>query len=229
MNPWAELPDSAPYVLARDAQAVAFFNQRAEERYQIRTAVLPEPYLGNPNARVVLLNLNPGWNPDTDPVNHARPEFIHRNRQNLLHEPSPYPFYLLDPMLLPHRTCWWDKRLAELIRDTSRETVAHGVLCVEYFPYHSKRFKKSGILPSQKYSFDLVLRAIERRALVLLMRSKRLWTAAVPELASYDRFFEANSKQCAYITPNNYVRGTRNGYEEAVAALKQDHQSTGTG
>ena len=194
-NPWTLLPSSAPYILPCDAQAVADFNARAGDRHRLQTSVLPEPYLGNPMAPVVLLNLNPGWNAAHDPINHARPQFIHRNRQNLLHESHPFPFYLLDPDLLPHRTPWWDRRLKQLITATSREVVARGVFCAEYFPYHSKSFKKGALLPSQEYTFDLVRRAIERGAVVLLMRSKRLWLDAVPKLVSYDRLFEANSSQ----------------------------------
>jgi hypothetical protein len=98
--------------------------------------------------------------------------------------------------------------------------VARGVLCAEYFPYHSKSFKKGALLPSQEYTFDLVRRAIERGAVVLLMRSKRLWLDAVPKLVSYDRLFEANSSQCAHVSPNNYCCNGAGGFEEALEALR---------
>src|ERR1700733_2550402 len=112
-NPWKGLPDKAPYVLDADEAIVEAHNAKLEENspYEVHLGVLPEPFLGRQDAPVVLLNLNPGWNEEKDPSNHSRSEFIKRNRENLLHEPSDYPFYLLDPNLRPNRTCWWEKRL----------------------------------------------------------------------------------------------------------------------
>jgi hypothetical protein len=179
---------------------------------------LPEPFLGRPDAAVVLLNLNPGWNEEKDPSNHSRPEFIKRNRDNLLHEPSDYPFYLLNPDLQPNRTVWWEERLGDLIKAVNLKAVAQNVLCVEYFPYHSKKYKKCERLPSQDYSFALVRNAVKRNAIILLMRAKRRWFEAVPELSSYKRRFEPSSFQSAYVSRKNYL--ANDGFEKAVAEIK---------
>ncbi|HEY2826149.1 MAG TPA: hypothetical protein VGJ04_00995 [Pirellulales bacterium] len=221
-NPWNDLPDNAPYVLDSDGAIIEAHNARLEtdSLFKVHLSVLPEPFLGRPDAPVVLLNLNPGWNKDKDPVNHSRPEFIKRNRGNLLHKPSDYPFYLLDPKLRPNRTNWWEERLGSLIQAVGLEAVAQNVLCVEYFPYHSKRYKKCERLPSQDYSFTLARDAVERNAVILLMRGKRRWTNAVPSLSSYNRLFFPSSFQCAYVSPNNYSAGFGAAVKEIRAKAK---------
>jgi hypothetical protein len=206
INPWKDLPEKSPYVLEADKAIIDAHNARLEKGslYEVHLSVLPEPFLGRPDAPVVLLNLNPGWNENKDPPNHSRPEFIKRNRENLLHESNNYPFYLLDPSLRPNRTVWWEKRLGALIESVGLEAVAQNVLCVEYFPYHSKKYKKCERLPSQDYSFALARDAVKRNAVILLMRGKEQWTNAVPSLSSYNQLFFPNSFQCAYVSRNNY-------------------------
>jgi hypothetical protein len=83
-----------------------------------------------------------------------------------------------------------------------------GFLCVEYFPYHSRRFKKPvQNLPSQQYGFHLVHRAIDRGAIIILMRSKRLWLEAVSQLHGYSRLFELRNPQNPAISPRNCPQG----------------------
>ena len=219
-NPWEMLPATAPFVLPHDLDIVGKYNERAKGDSRLQLSVLPEPYLGNPGAPVVLLNLNPGYHPTNDPVNHARPEFIRRNRENLLHASTPHPFYLLDPTLIPHRTQWWDKRLRRLIEATSLASVTNNVLCVEYFPYHSRKSNRCPLLPSQQYSFAMVKIAVSRGATILLMRSSRKWRMAVPELEGYSNLYEANNFQCSYVTRNNYNHDGRDGFDAAVRVIR---------
>ncbi len=58
-------------------------------------------------------------------------------------------------------------------------------------------------MPLPEYSFDLVRRALSRGAWIVLMRSKRLWFAAVPELASYPRLVRIRNAQSPVISPRN--------------------------
>lgn len=60
VNPWISLPASALFVLSRDAEAIEAFNAGASESHAIHLEVIPEPFIGLPDAPVVLLNLNPG-------------------------------------------------------------------------------------------------------------------------------------------------------------------------
>jgi hypothetical protein len=207
-NPWVCLPSAPPYILPEDVELIKEFNLSAKEKYQVRWDISPEPFLGNPNAPVVLLSGNPGYN-DKDPEWHGDPTFATRSRGNLLHRQSDYPFYLLDPTI--KRTAYWEKGLKRLIalsEDSGQRLVANRVLCVEFFPYHSKRFKHGKLrLPSQDYSFGLVKQAVQRNAVILLLRCRKLWFAAVPELSSYPRCYVARSWQNSAISPRNFGDG----------------------
>ena len=156
-NPWVDLPLNAPFILGDEKRAVDEFNFRVEEIYSIRPELIPEPYLGDPNAPVVLLNKNPGFDAREIPFHTTDEAFISASRANLLHQPLEYPFYLLDPTLkgsLGQK--WWMKRLKAPVRVAGIQMVAKKLFCVEYFPYHSIRFKSMGIiLQSQQYSFPL--------------------------------------------------------------------------
>jgi hypothetical protein len=132
-NPWQRLPLQPPYVLPEDAPLIHAFNANANQDAVIYLELIPEPYLGSPDAPVVLLSLNPGFSSD-DPQHHQDPRFAERSRDNLLHRKSEYPFFLLDPAITAPGNRWWTRRLGPLIREYGLETVAQRVLCVEYFP-----------------------------------------------------------------------------------------------
>jgi hypothetical protein len=214
-NPWSRLPTSRPFVLDEDRDAVARFNVSADERVRIHDELLPEPFLGRPEAPVVLLGLNPGFS-EEDLRWHRDASFVGASRRNLVHAHLEYPFYLLDPAHESPGLRWWSRKLAALIVATNRPTVAHAILCVEYFPYHSSRFRHRKLsLSSQRYSFALVEAAIARKALVVLMRGERIWFGAVPALASYERLLRLRNVQNPTVTRNNLP----DGYDGVLAAM----------
>jgi hypothetical protein len=207
MNPWVKLPTSRPFVLGFDRSLVDAFNVRANAREMIDTSLLPEPFLGRPDAPVVLLGLNPGWSPE-DAEWHGKQEFALLCRANLVHEDSRYPFYLLNPILDAPGSRWWSSRLRSLIERVGLETVAQGVLCVEYFPYHSATYgERTPRLQSQDYGFALVRNALERNAVIVVLRNKRRWFAELPELETYHRLFFLRSVQNVSISPKNCPEG----------------------
>jgi hypothetical protein len=203
-NPWGNLPLIPPFVVDADKLAIQAFNAQAKLEHKVHLEVLPEPYLGNPLAPVVILNLNPGFGEETIPFHQRNHYFIDSLRRNLLHMQSGYPFYLLDPQnaASPGYQWWW-KRLRILSEACGQKSVANGVFCVEYFPYASQNFAFKGILESQRYSFHLVRKAIARGAIIVMMRGERFWVSQIPELSNYSNLFYLNSVQSVYITPNN--------------------------
>ena len=56
-NPWAAM-DGPPYLLRMDAGIVNAFNASARDEHVIHCADPPEPFSGDPEAPVILLNLN---------------------------------------------------------------------------------------------------------------------------------------------------------------------------
>ena len=198
----------APYVHVADKLAVAAFNLRASAEHRIHTDVLPEPFLGRKDAPIVLLNLNPGFD------EHAYLTYEDRYtrdvwRKNVLHEPLAYPFYFLDPQFSHAGGArWWKNKLKEPIQIAGERAVANTILCIEYFPYPSRKYKPMpSLVASQQYSFDLANYAIDRNAVIVLMRARRRWEHVVPRLSGYPNLFTLNSGQSGAISRKNCVHG----------------------
>jgi hypothetical protein len=90
-NPWLDLPETKDFVLPRDEKSIQAFNDQAKQEHEIHLELLPEPYLGNPQANIVLLNANPGFSKN-DHVYHSDKDFEKASRDNLYHVSQEYPF-----------------------------------------------------------------------------------------------------------------------------------------
>lgn len=206
-NPWLDLPDAPPYVLPSDEPSVDAFNRRFQgnDLRSLRLDIRPEPYIGSLNAPILLLNLNPGYT-DDDVRLHQHPEGKALWWGNIHQSLDDYPFYMLDPRIKwAPGAQWWRKALNRLIALTGGPTIARNVLCVEYFPYHSKKDPRfPDVVPSQEFSFHLVNHAIDRGALILIMRSARAWRERVTRLNGYSFAFQSRNPQQAMISPGNY-------------------------
>jgi hypothetical protein len=214
-NPWSAVPPRSPYVLQCDRDAINRYNAKAGKQYEVRLDALPEPFVGITTAPVVLLNLNPGFD-DDDPEVHARPEFQAVLRNSYTHSPADFPFYFLDPTLESPGRKWWGRKLRSLLEKFKPKELARAILCVEYFPYHSIRFRHANLqLPSQAYGFDLVRSAISRGSVVVIMRAERHWKEKVPELDGYSRAFRLNSSQHVVVSPRNCA-----GFDDVVSTVR---------
>lgn len=207
-NPWINLPFSPPYLLNSDTAAIIRFNEKASPDYRVHDELLPEPFLGNSKVKIVFLNLNPGYSEQDSLFHHGNTYFIEKSRSNLAQAESEYPFYLLNPEISTSPGhIWWAGKLKELISRYGLKRIANEICCIEYFPYHTKKFKPlKQILESQKYGFKLVKDAIDRNALIVIMRAKNAWLEAVPELKNYN-YYTLNSSQNVTISKNNLPNG----------------------
>jgi hypothetical protein len=216
-NPWHRLPDRPPYVLPDDEAAVRAFNAQASDNHRLRIdEILPEPFVGAPNARVLLLGNNPGFNPKRVQYK-MEPAFVRRLRDNLLHQASDYPFVFFAEDIHESHKDWWKRKLKELLRLFGLGDLARSILAVEHFPYPSRRY--GGGLPqlsSQEFSFLLVRKAMERKAVIVVTRGERRWRNAVPKLFSYDRLCMVRNPQAGSISRRNCER-----FDEVVRAIKE--------
>ena len=204
-NPWTELPEAPPFVLSDEHDPIRLFNNKTKDIQKIRLELIPEPYLGTPSSPIVLLNLNPGFMEEEIVFHLSDPHFISESRKTLLHLEQEYPFYLLDPELSNsegHK--WWMKKLRRPCEIGGVRRVSRSIFCLEYFPYHSARFKPmKRILRSQRYSWFLASEAIRREAVIIMMRGKRFWYDAMPGLESYPRLYHLRNVQNVTISPGN--------------------------
>ncbi len=210
-NPWLNLPTQPPYILSMDRSAIEDFNRTASEVSRVHLDVFPEPYVGNPEAKVVVLALNPGYC-DRDKEVQAQPALAEAYWKALRFESQDYPFYFLDPRF--HDTPgsrWWRSHLRSLIEDCSEPLVARNLLCIQIFPYASKKYAFPKPIPSLDYTLTLLNSAIEREALIVIMRHSRAWRRVAPQLDAYGsrtgRVFELNSPLSVHITPRNCPTG----------------------
>ena len=211
MNPWADFPADAPYVLPQDL--AAYPNLLAPE-LGLRFNALPVPYIGNPaTASVLLLSLNPGYPDEENMRIELASEYVNQNRLALTFS-SKTPFFPLDIRLAGTPGYgWWFRRLRTLIEEFQLERVAREVACVEWFPYHSHTFRQLRVqrakgfnLPSQADGFSQVRQAIFRGATIVVTRSRRLWFDAVPELER-TKIIQLLVPRSPYVTKGNMVAG----------------------
>jgi hypothetical protein len=139
-NPWVEIQRDGPFVLEIDRESIKAYNKNRKPDHQVDTSLIPEPFIGNPRrAKLVLLNLNPSID-EGDAEAHARADFKGAMIRNLRHESQRYPFYPLNPDF-DSTPCaqWWLKKTRRLVEECGLETVAKGLLVIEWFPYRSKK------------------------------------------------------------------------------------------
>jgi hypothetical protein len=190
-NPWQELPTKPPFVVPSDLLAVTVFNKHANQRAKIHTNLMPEPFVGQRNAPVVVLLLNPGY-ADAEEHVHRQKDFRAALRANFT---NPSDHFFIKREADEPGAKYFTRATRNLIREFGRDVVSKNILTIEYFPYHSVGFAHANLrLPSQQFSFDLVRDAIDRQAVIILARGKQMWLGAVPELAAHRRLYFGNPR-----------------------------------
>ncbi|PSR35553.1 MAG: hypothetical protein C7B46_00765 [Sulfobacillus benefaciens] len=142
--------DSPPYILDNDEACVATIQDnwtksksQNKEDLTLHLELFPEPFIGRVDAPIVLLNLNPGFDVQSDPDWHRKSIMREAVADNLSRRAQEYPFYLLRPDFVGSAIAkWWRTLLAPWIADhpDNLKQVARSVLAVELFPYHSKKY-----------------------------------------------------------------------------------------
>ena len=133
-NPWLALPSRPPCALPCDEEEISAYSETAQGDYQLQLNLIPEPFIGLPTAPVVLLNLNPGFDPG-DPEVHQRPGLLAVLRKNCCHSPLEYPFFFLSPGFGETPGGRWGRgKLKWLLEVFTEIQLARSIFCVEYFP-----------------------------------------------------------------------------------------------
>jgi hypothetical protein len=168
--------------------------------------LIPEPFIGDPEtAKVVLLNLNPGFDATVE-GNHSRSEIKDAIFRNLRRERREYPFYAFDPAFKGTGVAnYWCEYTHNLQSATGLDdrAFAQRLLAIEWFPYPST----SGSLPrrvlcgSQEYSFQLAKEMMAKQGVQFIgMRSKNHWALADSE---FSRIPFLKNPQRPWITRGN--------------------------
>lgn len=202
-NPWLKLPKKEPFILPNDFEVLRK-NNIDLIKIGIHTELLPVPFLGNLNkASIILLCLNPGYNKKLDYFAYSDKIFLKESIKSLTFS-CQIPFNCLDEKFsFTGGYIWWKKILKSLIKIFGNKKISQKIMCIQYFPYHSKKYHHLPfVLPSQYYSFYLVKQAIKKNKIIVIMRSKKLWLKAVPELEKYS-YIELKNYRRPFLTENN--------------------------
>jgi hypothetical protein len=201
INPWTQI-SSSNKILDIDKDVIESFNKQYQSKSgnDDRTVSLidyPEPFIGDPNAKIYILLANPGRNIREEDCN---VKLIKKNGlennilSNLCHnvENLKYPFYFLDPIFSKHTGAkWWVNAFCKLINGNKqrRKNIANSMFGVELYGYHTQKFEKALTegkkLASSEYSYYLVEKAIEEKKIILMPRAVGKWFEKVPKLKEY--------------------------------------------
>lgn len=232
-NPWEELKesfDSLEFVLSSEKKVIDEFNLNSSDKFKIHTEIMPAPFMGNVHtARIVILMLNPGYDEDEFENNYYS-EYKEYWQNEILHIKSieNLPLFCLDERYIKYSP-YWSEKLKPIISIVGKEKVANNICKIQYFPYHSKKFKKipkkiieSGgfekFLPSQEYNIELVKKAMERNAIIIIPRSKNLWEDAIPKLKTYQNKYLTNS----YLNITLSEKNLETGFNKIIETLNQN-------
>lgn len=208
INPWSNFEKSDFLVHPDDRSILEYHNKHSKPQHQFLTHLAPEPWIGNIEAPIVVLLANPGAT-NLDVKGREQPKasaIISKSISNLRQESVDYPHFFFNPELSETAgQAWYFKAFKSLLQHFDTKHLAKNVLTCEMAPYHSKNWKKpSNDFPTQKYTNYLVKIAIQRNAIILMHRARKLWLAMVPELERYPLKYVPSSWQSPAISPRNY-------------------------
>lgn len=210
-NPWEEIK-KGEYVLEKDNERIKLFNKKVSPEHQIQTQLIPDPFFGNKNAKVVLLMLNPGFG-SNEAKNYKQNDFEKILLNNLIHKNSEKQFFSLDERFKGTDAYdYWTPRVKELNQNEfSNDYLSENIFCINLFPYHSKKYRKvpGELLESQYYSLHLLNNAINTSGtIVISMRSFRLWEEAYMKRYGSNKLFDELVKEGKLFKVKNYRNST---------------------
>ncbi len=190
-NPWEGIK-GPPFYFEEDKKIIDKFNSKLEKNpHFIHSDLMPEPYMGNPKANVILLFANPGYGKN-ERNDYKIPGFQDAIINNLTHSNKEYPYYYLNPGFVhpssdgkPKYTDggkWVLARTKKLRKELNidEKELSKKIFTIQLHPYHSEKFKPVkekfvGHQYTMYLFFDAVERAIKGEALIVCARSYSYW------------------------------------------------------
>lgn len=206
-NPWLLLPAAQPFVVQADAAVVAAFNRKyAGTPYALHTELPPEPFSGRLDAPVVLLDFHPDYRGNDAAIMPGNEEFSLSMKKTRGFIVQKYPFYHLNPCFEAGNDGYgyWVKKIKEVVKaGFSLKVCSNSFLLLQLYPYKSKQCDRCRLFPSFAFTRHILLAAMQRRALVVQLRSRKKWEDAVPELETYPHRIHGHSPRQATLSPGN--------------------------
>lgn len=238
-NPWEGILEPNIF-LEKDKKIIEQFNLRLKQKpnlkledhdYYIHPDLLPEPYMGNPDANVVLLFANPGYGKN-ERTDYSISGFKDAIIKNLTHSKSDYPYYYLNPDFIHPPTNgkpnysdggkWVRQRMKEILIKIDEKELTKKIFTIQLHPYHSAKFKPvTEKFVGHEYTMskfkNAVERAKDRKALIICARSYKHWNKEFQNLDPINNtdlktqlngnFIEMLFPRTTYFTPKHFGKG----------------------
>ena len=195
-NPWKKIKGTN-YYTDNDEKIIKNFNDRVTKNgkedspFYIDLKLMPEPYIGNKDANVILLFTNPGLKKTELAEYDEYTEFYKSLKKNLTHSNKEYPYYYFNPAFKKEikgkekyiaGAEWILKRTKELRKRLGNDCLkllSKGIFTFQLHPYHSTKYKALPELEVGKYTEYLFKKAVERVSkgdgIIICIRSYDEW------------------------------------------------------
>ncbi len=203
------------HILKDDKEVIVAYNSIQNEIFKLRTDILPAHYSGNIyKARIILLASNPGFVENEMNDFYTAEKYIMQRIDDLTFANDSFPRNDEDRR---EKSDYWYKKLQHLIHD-DLESVSKKIALLQFNPYHSIKFREIPMkyfnsnvnkpyLESQNFGFQILKKCIERGALIVVLRSKKAWFKAVPELIEHEEnrmVLTIKNKRNPVLSPKNF-------------------------
>ncbi len=210
-NPWEEI-EKGKYILSTEIDRIKEFNETASDEHKIQTQLIPDPFFGNKDAKVVLLMLNPGFG-GKEEEDYKKNNFEQVLLNNLKHQNTSKHFFSLDEKFeLTEAYKYWKPKVKELNKDGfTNDFLSANIFCINLFPYHSKKYKKikGRLLESQKYALHLLHEKIKYKdSLIVSMRAYKDWSKAYSVEYKGEKSFDKLVEENKILRVNSYGNPT---------------------
>lgn len=203
-NPWEGVKESDLYT-KNDRSNVEVFNSKLGRHPKfIDLNLLPEPYMGNKNAKVILLFSNPGFGGNETTEYNEIPKFKETIIKNLTHANEEYPYYYLNPnftrksikgeTIFTDGGKWILDKTKQLRKDSglTLEEFSTKIFTLQLHPFHSAEFKAlnktyKGYEYTMQLFSDSIDRAIKGEALIVCARAYKEWNKEYQKLNNNDK------------------------------------------
>lgn len=220
-NLWKDMT-GPNYYTVNDGKKIKDYNEglkkdeKKDNELYIDMKLMPEPYIGNPKANIILLFTNPGLKGTESKEYKEFKDFKKALVNNLTHSNTDYPYYYFNPAFKKEENGkvkhiagaeWMLKRTIELrkrLGENSLKILSNGIFTFQLHPFHSKKYdKKFPDLEVSKYTEYLFKKAVEKaakdHALIICIRSYGQWDKLYKKVFDTANDFE-NS------LPNNFIK-----------------------
>jgi hypothetical protein len=178
------------HIIEQDIAAVERYNLKAKPHHVLQTNMGPSPFEGNIHSSpVVLLLANPGFDENSSVDDHH-------------FKVDGWPLAGMHPNAPAGMRDWWRPRLRKLCEIHGEQTIASNIAALQINPWASTNYDPGLNLPSRKGQIALAEAAVNRGAVLIIIRAEKLWRSS-EVIDKYSKTFRTNSYQSSYITEGN--------------------------